>query len=246
MIHARSLEGTTPGAAGRRIGTAGHLAIFLWSLAMVMLVPAGRVHWAAALCLGGAMLVYPLSLKRLLRLRWLLLLALLALPPVFFLGQADASLLGLAVSAAGLQAGLQIALRFVVVLVAVDGFTAAVDIAALAGLFERFGLQGLGFCMGVALNLLPALQLSATNAWRSLWMRGGLRRQRRRGLRLLLVTVVSNALRRAEEIALAAEARAFSPHCARPMPLHIGRFDWLAAVLASLALLAVCVVRGAG
>jgi energy-coupling factor transporter transmembrane protein EcfT len=246
MIHARGLEATTTGRARRSIGTAGHLAIFLWSLAMVMLAPTARVHWATLLCLAGAALVYPLSLKRLLRPRWFLLLALLALPPLFLLGEADASFLGLAVSTAGLQAGLQIAQRFIVVLVAVDGFTAAVDIAALAGLLERFGLQGLGFCMGVALNLLPALQQSTTNAWRSLWMRGGLRRQRWRGLRLLLVTVVSNALRRAEEIALAAESRAFSPQCARPMPLEVGRLDWLAAVLACLALLAVCAIRVSG
>jgi len=178
----------------------------------------------------------------LLRLRWLLMVGLLALPPVFLLGEVDTSILGVGLSSEGLLAGTQIAMRFVVVMVAVAGFTSTVDIAAMAGLLERFGLQGLGFCLGVALNLLPALQQSATNAWRSLWMRGGLRRQRWRGLRLLLVTVVSNALRRAEEIALAAEARAFTPECARPMPIQVGRLDWLVTALASVALLVFCVV----
>ncbi len=243
MIHARSVLGAAAGRTGSRIGTAGYLAIFLWSLAMVMLVPARRIHWAAMLCLGVAILVYPLSLRRLLRLRWLVLLALLALPPVFLLGETDTAILGLAVSSEGLLAAVQIALRLIVVVVAVDGFTAAVDIAALAGLLERVGLQGLGFSMGVALNLMPALQQSATNAWHSLWMRGGLRRHWWRGLKLLMVTVVSNALRRAEEIALAAEARAFSPECARPMPVKAGRLDWLAMAVATLALLAFCIVR---
>jgi energy-coupling factor transporter transmembrane protein EcfT len=172
--------------------------------------------------------------------RWLVLMGLLALPPVFLLGQVDTVVLGLGLSTEGLLAGLQIAMRFVVVMVAVDGFTSAVDIAAVAGLFERFGLQGLGFCLGVALNLLPSLQQSATNAWRSLWMRGGLRRQRWRGLRLLMVTVVSNALRRAEEVALAAEARAFAPECARPMPIRTGPLDWVATALASLTLFLLC------
>ncbi len=125
---------------------------------------------------------------------------------------------------------------------AVNGFASAVDIAAVAGLLERFGLQGLGFCLGVAMNLLPALQESATNAWRSLWMRGGLRQRRWRGLQLLLVTVVSNALRRAEEIALAAESRAFTPERSRPMPIQAGQWDLLATALASLTLLALCFV----
>lgn len=243
MIHSQSLRARGVQQARARIGTAGHLAVFLWSLAMVMLVPAPRIPWAAALCLAVSALVYPLSLRRLLRLRWLVTMAALALPPLFLLGETDLSLWGVGLSSEGLLAGLQIALRLVVVIVAVDGFTAAVDIAAIAGLLERFGLQGLGFSLGVALNLAPALQASATCTWRSLWMRGGLRRQRWRGLRLLLVTVVANALRRAEEIAQAAEARAFSPEQARPMPLKAGRFDWWTAVLVSLALLLFCVAR---
>jgi energy-coupling factor transporter transmembrane protein EcfT len=240
MIEARRWETAVPRKPPLRMGTAGHLAVLAWSLAMVMLVPAQRILWAAGLCVGVAALVYPLSLKRLLRLRWLVLLALLALPPVLLLGEVDTTVLGLGLSREGLGAGAQIAARFVVVMVAVDGFTSAVDVAAIAGLLERFGLQGLGFCMGVALNLLPALQASAQHAWHSLRMRGGFRRQWGRAVRLLLVTVVSNALRRAEEIALAAEARAFSPDCARPMPVQAGRLDWLAAALAAVVLVGFC------
>ncbi len=243
MIHSQSLRARGANRTRVRIGTAGHLAVFLWSLAMVMLVPAHRIPWAAALCLTASALVYPLSLRRLLRLRWLVTMAMLALPPVLLLGETDMSVLGVGLSSEGLLTGMQIALRLVVVIVAVDGFTAAVDIAAIAGLLERFGLQGLGFSLGVALNLVPALQASATCTWRSLSMRGGLRRQRWRGLRLLLVTVVANALRRAEDIALAAEARAFSPERARPMPIHSGRLDWVTSALAVIVLLVFCVIR---
>jgi energy-coupling factor transporter transmembrane protein EcfT len=243
VIGARRWETATQAKRSQGIGTAGHLAIFAWSLAMVMLVPAQRIHWAAALCLGVSVWLYPLCLKRLLRIRWLLMLGLLALPPVFLLGEVDTSILGIGLSSEGLLAGMQIAIRFVVVMLAIDALTSSVDIAAMAGLLERFGFQGLGFCLGVALNLLPALQQSATNAWRSLWMRGGLRRQRWRGLRLLLVTVVSNALRRAEEVALAAEARAFTPECARPMPIQVRKLDWLVTALAPICLLAFCLAR---
>jgi energy-coupling factor transporter transmembrane protein EcfT len=118
-------------------------------------------------------------------------------------------------------------LRILVVLVAVDGFTGSVDIASIAGLFERFGLRGLGFSMGVALNLLPSLQTAALNTWHSLWMRGGLRAQRWRGVRLLLLTIITNALRRTEDVALAAEGRAFCPEQSRALPLRAGSLDWV-------------------
>lgn len=220
-----------------RIGTLGHLGLFLSSLGLVMLSPPDRVLPAAAVCLILGIVIYPQALRNSLRMRWLVLMAMLVLPPLLLLGQADRSFLGVPYSSEGLQAATQIALRMLVVLVAVQGFTSAVDISALAGLFERLGLHGLGFSLGVALNLLPALQESASNTWRSMWMRGGLRRQRRRGLQLLLVTVISNALRRAEEIALAAECRAFSPQCARALPIEPGRYDRLILVVSPLVVL---------
>ena len=126
------------------------------------------------------------------------------------------------------------ALRLWVTLMAVDGFTSAVDIIQVAGLFERLGLHGLGFSLGVAVNLLPGLRQSSTNAWHSLWMRGGLRQQRWRGLQLFLLTTVSGALRRAEETALAAEARAYTPQRTSPginpaayMPRAKMKLGWL-------------------
>ena len=164
---------------------------------------------------------------------------LLAAPSLFFLGELDSTFRGFHYSSEGLQVGLQIAARFVVVLVAVQGFTSTVDITALAGLLERFGMQGLGFSIGVALNLLPYMQQSSIHAWQSLRMRGGLRRRWWHSLRLLVITTVTNALRRAEEVALAAEARAFSPENARPLPVHKGSLDWLPIVAGVISLAAI-------
>jgi energy-coupling factor transporter transmembrane protein EcfT len=228
MISQRSLNiGLSTSFKERYLGAVGYLAIFLFSIIVVMITPAQRLPWAAGVCLLIAAIVYPQIFRNLMRLRWLVMVALLALPPIFLIGDLDRSLAGIPYSSEGLQSGMQIALRIVVVLVAVQGMTSSVDIASLAGLLERAGLHGLGFSVGVALNLLPGLLLSAQNAWRSLWMRGGLRKQRGRGLRLLAVTIIANALSRAEEIALAAEARAFVPERARSMPIKIGKLDWL-------------------
>jgi energy-coupling factor transporter transmembrane protein EcfT len=208
--------------------------VFIWALGLVMLLPQTALPVAAIPCLGVIVLVFPGCLRRAFHLRWLGFLILLALPSVFLLGELDRSVLGIGYSSAGLAIGAQICVRFIVVLITVSGLTGNVDITSLAGLLERLGLQGLGFSMGVALNLLPSLQASSLNAWRSLWMRGGLRRNRLRGLRLLILTIISNALRRADEIALAAETRAFTPETSRPAPVILG--SWDAPIVAALLL----------
>jgi energy-coupling factor transporter transmembrane protein EcfT len=207
------------------IGTAGRLAIFVWSLAVVLFSPADRLFLAGGLALVANAVLHPPAVKRLLRWRWLVFACLLVLPSMLWGDEADLMILGLSISSSGLTAGLHMALRGLTVILAVDGFSATVDIAEVAGLLERIGFPGLGFSIGVAMNLLPALRKSSQNTWRSLQMRGGFRRQRWRGLQLLLVTVVVNALRRAEEIALAAEVRAFSPERSRAMAIEIGSLD---------------------
>jgi energy-coupling factor transporter transmembrane protein EcfT len=217
--------------------------LFLWCLGTIMLAPQEYTPIAAVACIMVSVLLFPLNFHRLFHWRWLFFMLLLSLPPVIFLGEVDRSILGVGYSSEGLLAGLQIALRFIVVLIALNGFTGSVEITAIAGLLERVGLQGLGFSMGVALNLLPSLQQSSINAWHSLWMRGGLRRQRWRGLRLLVFSIVSNALRRAEEIALAAEARAFSPECSRALPIVVGNLDWFIIFLALGSFVAMLILR---
>jgi energy-coupling factor transporter transmembrane protein EcfT len=218
------------------VGTLGYLAVFAWSLGMILLVRPALMPLSAGLCLMVAAILYPLALRRLWRPRWLVMMVLLVLPMAMS-GEPDVSLWHIPLSVAGLQLGLVMALRAVVILVAVQGLTAATDISALAGLFERLGLHGLGFSMGVALNLLPALQQSATHAWHSLKMRGGLRRKRWRGVQLLAITVVTNALRRAEDIALAAEARGFAPEHSRALPIQSGSLDGAIISVAAVCLL---------
>lgn len=237
MITARDLQiSKLKAGSSPKLGTIGYLAIFIWSVVTVMVTPARLLPWAATLCLLAAALIYPRSFQRLLRWRWLLMIILLALPSVFFVGALDRSMAGIRYSSEGLTTAVQIVARILVVLVSVEGFTSSVDISSVGGLLERVGLRGLGFSIGVALNLLPTLQQSALNAWRSLWMRGGLRKKRWRGLRLLIMTILSNALGRAEEIALAAEARAYTPERSRALPVKVGRWDRMVVVLCATGL----------
>lgn len=226
-----SREWPTAGGQERarvHLGTAGHLSLFFWSLAAVFLVGGTRTWVAALMVLAALGAIYPGTLRRSLRPRWLLLVAFMALPSLFLSGAPAVTLGPVSLSADGVQMGLRVVARALVILVAVDSFTTAVDVAALAAVFERAGLNGVGFALGVALNLLPILRDTATTTWHSLRMRGGFRRQPLRGLRFYLVTVVSSAIRRAGEIALAAEARAFSPERQRPAPLQASAYDGVA------------------
>jgi len=209
------------------VGSVGHLAIFLWSLGIVLLTPLRSGFIFACLCLALLSLIYPFALRRILRPRWLILLGVLLVVSVLFgSGEPDLQVWGMPVSTENVISGIQMTLRAVVILLAADGLAASMDITEVAGLFERAGLQGLGFSLGVAANMLPNLRQSSMNAWHSLRMRGGMRAQWWRGLQLLLLTVLTNALRRSEDIVLAAEARAFRPDRSRAVPIRIGRMDW--------------------
>lgn len=219
------------------VGTIGYLAVFLWLLIMVLVSPSERLPLAAGLSFLVAGVLYREAFRCLLHLRWLILLSILVAINAFWLGEADRQMWRIPFSSEGLMVGFQMALRALVILVAVDGFSSKADIIEIAGLLERAGLRGLGFSLGVAFNLLPGLRQSGTNAWNSLRMRGGLRKKRWKGLQYLIVTVISNALRRAEDIALAAEARAFKPESARRIPVKLGRWDYPVIILCSVVLI---------
>ena len=221
-----------------RFGARGYLLLFGWTLAMAMFLSGRQLAPVAALSLGIAALTYPAAIWRLLHWRWLVFFGFLLLPNLWWGGPHNAEWLGVPVSLAGLQKGRAMVLRSFIIILAVDGLAASVSISEIAGLFERAGLQGLGFALGVAVNLLPTLRQTTTQTWHSLWLRGGFRRQRLQAARFFLITIITSALRRAAEIGLAAEARAFSPERTRPLPLKAERADpFLAGALLLLTLL---------
>ncbi len=221
------------------IGSPGHFAIFLWALVMVLL-PSLACEIIPMLFVVSVMIVmYPFALLRLVRPRWLVILAGLFLINVFF-GASDETndlvILSLHLSSIAVINGAQMTLHAVVILIAADGLSSSVNIIEVAGLFERGGLRGLGFSIGVATNLLPDLRQSSLNAWHSLRMRGGLRAQWWRGVQLLLLTIISNALRHADEIVLAADVRAFRPELSKKVSIRAGTLDWWIVIAIGLFL----------
>lgn len=223
----------------RRLGTLGYLACLLFSVAAAMLAQGWGLAAVCGLALALAVAFYPRALRALGMGRLWLLVALLLVPAGLF-GAPPAWQVGpLALSRAGLAAGVHMVLRALAIVVGVGGFANSVPLSELAGLLERAGLKGLGFALGVAVNALPVVSETATTAYQALRLRGGFRRQRLQALRLLLVTVVANSLRHADDVVSAAEARAFSVERARPLPVTWRRRDL--ALTGALAIAAVAV-----
>lgn len=176
--------------------------------------------WVTAIVLGAtlavAALICPTALRSLLRRRhWVLVASLLLLGGLALDEQHDLTIGGVALSSAGLGLGLQMAARATVILTAMSVFTRQASVSDLAALLARLGAGELGFVLGLALNLLPVIQQTASNTLAAMRLRGGFRRRRWRALRLLLVTLLVNALRYGDDVVCAAEARGFQG--ARPV-----------------------------
>jgi energy-coupling factor transporter transmembrane protein EcfT len=141
----------------------------------------------------------------------------------------------LGISPAGAVRGVNMAMRALIIIVAVTGLVSSVPIDRIGTFLERFGLRGLGFAVGVAFNLLPLVERSLVTSWQAMRLRAGLRRPFA-AARLMLVAAVSNCLRCADEVSLAAEARAFSPQAAsRPAIAWRARTVPLVVILIAMA-----------
>ena len=216
----------------------GYLVFLLWTLILVGLLPDQRV----ALLLGSVLLFALLTggdgLRPLRQPRfWTLILSALALGPLV-LGVADCksatSMLvwgWLRFSRDGFWMGLWMALRAFCLTVAFSVALNALSVSEMARLFETVGLKGLGFALGVALNLLPTLRETSEATYHTLRLRGGFRRRPWQALKLFLITVIANALRHSDDVVNAAAARAFEPTVRQGEMVRFQRADGLLAVV---------------
>lgn len=217
------------GAAGGDVCT----CCFVFSLVVAILCRGWPLAVAFALSLAIAVVVYPAGLHLLARRRTWLLLTMLVLSatlvgpsPVWHIGP-------LGLSPAGALLGVYMVIRALTILVALNGLVSSVPVDQLGSVFERAGLKGMGFAVGVAFNLMPLIQSSLVASWRSMRLRGGLRRPLT-AAKLMLVTAVCSSLSCADEVVLAAEARAFSVERSRAPA-----FTWRRRTLALAVVFAV-------
>lgn len=191
------------------IGPYGYLFFFAWGIVLATLTEGIRLAFVLAI----VFFFWWKSGGRWQELSRVQLWFLVVLPIVFgsiLLGEKDIHLGNAAVSSAGFWIGVWVALRMVAMLIAVEMFTRAVSVTTLARLFEDWGMGGLGFAFAMAVNLLPTMARTVEDVAIALRLRGGLRCERWRALRLFLITVTVNALRHGDMVVEAAEARGFS------------------------------------
>ncbi|NPV65945.1 MAG: hypothetical protein HPY64_02230 [Anaerolineae bacterium] len=185
--------------------------VLAMTTAMIVAVT-GSGWWALAsllAALGLTLRLAPAALRPILSWRWLLLILMLILPGALWVGQPDSHLLGIPYSRSGLILGLQMACRATTIFLGVSVLSQRVSVMQMARMLERAGIRDIGFAIGVGFHALPTLQRRFVTAYAAFRLRGGFRRQRWRGLQLLIVTVISGALRYAEDVLMAAQARAF-------------------------------------
>lgn len=208
----------------------GHLAFLSWVILLASLVSGSEILIVLGTVVAFSAFATPNLLLEgegleLLCRRGFLLLIVSALAFSFFIGEETFEVLGLGFSLEGFKTGLWMALRALGIALAINTFAEAISVGGVAYLLERVGLKGLGFALGLALNVLPVLRENMENALNAIFLRGGFRRDRLKALKMLLVTVIASSLRRGDEIVDAAEARAFGVQGIRREPVPLGRSD---------------------
>ena len=232
-------------------GPWGYLGFTIWGLVLALTLDGWRLAALVALELLFGTAWSQAGLRPLRRVRfWIFIATAVALGPLVARGEGSmvgggapmcAAPLGagsLAILFPGLRAGLAMAARALALTLAFSLGLSALSVSDVIALFERLRLTGLGFALGVAMNLFNTLHEMARVTFDTIKLRGGLRRPLL-ALRLFLVTLLSNTLRYGDQIVNAASVRAFDPNAERgARACSEGRF--LRADLGLLVGLAVC------
>lgn len=206
-----------------RFSAWGYLLFTVWGVALALIGRGWQLAALVVLELAFGLAWSREGLRPLRRLRfWIFIAIALALGP--FLTPAS----GLALDRpsfdwSGLSVGLEMAARALSLTLAFSLGLSALSLSDLLALFDRLHLPGLGFALGVAMNLLKTLESMARVTFETIKLRGGLRRPLV-ALRLFLVTLVTNTLRYGDQIVDVAAMRAFDPSSDRfSHPEAIGR-----------------------
>ncbi len=200
-------------ASRARLGPASYLAVLLWALVLVALLPGRKLVLVLGAivifgCLNGGAGLRALASPRF----WLLLASIVAVTALI-LGERDLGWGPVRLSREGLAMGWGMAVRAAALVLAFNVTVGALSVSQVMRIFEALHVRGLGFALGVALNLGPVLRDVVEAAYHTIRLRGGIRRPWQ-SARLFLVTLIANALRYGDDVVKAAAARAFDPAAA--------------------------------
>lgn len=215
----------------RRVGL-GEWSIWGALFFLVSSIAASTVLWGVWAALGlvyvlaWTSLVSPGAMHTLRKRRfWLFLISITVITSLAMGGEDTIPIAGLNLSKTGLTAALGMGLRATTIILATAVFARTASIGGLSALFARTGVSEIGFLLGIAVNLVPLIQNTASRALVAMRLRGGFRRKRLDAVKRLVVTIVVNTLRHSEDIVCAAEARAFGGTPLRVEPVAVTRAD---------------------
>jgi len=215
-------------AARFRLNSISYLVFLVWTLALVALLPDARLGAFLLAVLAVGALLGSSGLRILTRGRFWLTLASVVVVSGLLLGERDLQWSFLRLSREGFVIGLWMSARAVALMLAFAISLAALSVSEMVRLFEAANLRGLGFALGVALNLGPVLRDAVEAAYHTIRLRGGFRKPAQ-AMRLFLVTVIANALRYGDDVVKSASARAFDLDAKTESALQVGWADALFA-----------------
>jgi len=217
-----------PSAVGDRrawVSPYGYLLFLIGILITVILAGGAKAFGVLLAVLSFAALFHPPAIKVFSRWRlWAFIVPALLISPLV-IGEADLQVWRFGLSTEGFWLGVTMVLRALSIALAVSIVGGKVSVSEMSQLFERMRLKGLGFAVGVALNMLPTVQKTMETSYHAMRLRGGFRARRVETLKLLLVSVIAGSLRRGDDIVSAAEARAFDPSRSVQPSISITRGD---------------------
>jgi len=219
----------------------GYLIFFVWSIALAIFLQGIGLFFLLGITVAFSAIFCEGRVRPIRRWGFWFLIASTLMLSTLFIGDKEFSLLGLGLSPQGFWVGLGMALRGVVIMLAMTTFSDAVSVVEITHLFEAVGLKGLGFALGVAFNMVPTIQETIDTVYQAIRLRGGFHRQRLATLKTLAMAVVINSVRHGDEIVDAAQARAFNPDRRRkelPYP------TWADLALGMALLSGVCILTG--
>ncbi len=209
---------------GFRLNPVSYLAFLAWSLVLVALLPDDRAGFLLVGVLGVGALSGGRGLRILTRGRFWVTVASIVVLSALLLGERDLQWGFLRLSGEGFRIGVWMSVRAVALMLAFAISLGALSITEMVRLFDAAKLRGLGFALGVALNLGPVLRDAVEAAYHTIRLRGGFRRPVH-AMRLFLVTVIANALRYGDDVVKSASARAFDLDARTDSTVAVGWAD---------------------
>jgi energy-coupling factor transporter transmembrane protein EcfT len=221
--------GASPGAEqlGRqqvkRFSPYGYLLFTIWGLVLALIADGWRLVALVVLeCVFG-LVSNPEGLRPLRRFRfWIFILTAVAAGPLVAGGSGltgDGMITSWVGASSLFMAGLSMAGRALALTLSFSLGLSALSLSDVVAMFDGLHLRGLGFALGLAMNLFTTLQEMATVTFQTIRLRGGLRRPLV-ALRLFMITLLSNTMRYGDQVVNAASVRAFDPNSDRYSPAY--------------------------